>query len=275
MNPRVIVTGAGGYLGSILSEHFRLQGWEVVRWSRQGGGVPFVLGEEPLAGRMEGTRALLHCAYDFRPSAWHEAHRVNGLGSQKLMAAAVAAKIPRVVFISTMSAFPGCVSMYGRIKLEVEAFGLPRGILCVRPGLLWSSRPGGMYQRLQAAAGRLPVLPLFGGGRQKLAFSHAEDLASGLETFCRGDEPPPAEAIVTAFPQLFSFREILKTLTRLQGKNPHFFPVPVGPVLAGLRLAELLHLPTPFKSDSLISLLHQDPNPVFSSRIPLREWPAT
>jgi len=189
--------------------------------------------------------------------------------------AAKAAKIPRLVFISTMSSFPGCVSMYGKIKLEVEEFCLSHGALCARPGLLWSSQPGGMYQRLSQMAGRLPVLPLFGDGRQKLAFSHAEDLASGLETFCRGDEPPPAEAIVTAFPQLFSFREILKTLTRLQGKNPHFFPVPVGPVLAGLRLAELLHLPTPFKSDSLISLLHQDPNPVFSSRIPLREWPAT
>jgi nucleoside-diphosphate-sugar epimerase len=131
-----------------------------------------------------------------------------------------------------------------------------------------------MYQRLSQLAGRVPVLPLFGGGRQKLAFSHAEDLAVGLETFCRSDEPPPTEAIVTAFPQLFPFREILKTLARLQGKNPHFLPIPVWPVLSGLRLAELLHLPVPFKSDSLISLLNQDPNPVFSSRIFLREWPA-
>jgi nucleoside-diphosphate-sugar epimerase len=131
-----------------------------------------------------------------------------------------------------------------------------------------------MYQRLSQLAGRVPVLPLFGGGRQKLAFSHAEDLAVGLETFCRGDESPPTEANVTAFPQLFPFREILKTLARLQGKNPHFLPIPVWPVLSGLRLAELLHLPVPFKSDSLISLLNQDPNPVFSSRIFLREWPA-
>jgi nucleoside-diphosphate-sugar epimerase len=223
---------------------------------------------------MQGVRALVHCAYDFRPTKWREAHRINSAGSQKLFAAAQAAKIPRLVFISTMSAFPGCVSIYGRIKLEVEEFCLTRGVLCVRPGLLWSYQPGGMYQRLSQMAGRMPVLPLFGDGRQKLAFSHAEDLASGLETFCRGDEPPPAKAIVTAFPHLFVFREILETLARLQRKNPHFLPIPVWPVLSGLRLAELLHLPVPFKSDSLISLLNQDPNPVFSSRIPLREWPA-
>lgn len=277
MKPRVIITGAGGYLGSILLRVFQGQGWETVPWTsgnKVGQGVRFVLGQDIPVISMQGARALVHCAYDFRPTKWREAHRINSAGSQKLFVAAQAAKIPRLVFISTMSAFPGCVSMYGKLKLEVEEFCLSQGTFCVRPGLLWSAQPGGMYQRLRQMAGRLPVLPLFGGGRQKLAFSHAEDLASGLETFCRGEDPPPAKAIVTAFPQLFEFREILKILARLQGKNPHFFSIPVWPVLSGLRLAELLHLPVPFKSDSLISLLHQDPAPVFSGRIRMREWPA-
>jgi len=277
MKPRVIVTGAGGYLGSILMRVFQAQGWETLPWTRTGEaghGTRFVLGEDIPVLPMQGVRALVHCAYDFRPTKWREAHRINSAGSQKLFAAARAAKIPRLVFVSTMSAFPGCVSMYGKLKLEVEEFCLSRGAFCVRPGLLWSAQPGGMYQRLSQMAGRMPVLPLLGGGWQKLAFSHAEDLASGLETFCRSDEPPPAEAIVTAFPQLFPFREILEILARLQGKNPHFLPIPVWPALSVLRFAELLRLPIPFKSDSLISLLHQDPNPVFSSRIYLREWPA-
>lgn len=278
MKPQVIITGAGGYLGSILLRVFQAKGWETLPWTRGGvvgPGARFVLGGEVPTSSMQGVRALVHCAYDFRPTKWKEAHRINCAGSQRLFAAAKAAKIPRLVFISTMSAFPGCVSIYGRIKLKVENFCLTRGVLCVRPGLLWSSEPGGMYQRLRQMAGRLPVLPLVGGGRQNLAFSHAEDLAAGLEKFCRGEEPPPAEAIVTAFPQLFAFREILKTLARLQGKNPWFFPLPAWPVLSGLRLAELLRLPVPFKSDSLVSLLHQDPSPVFSSRIRLRAWPAT
>lgn len=276
MKPKVIITGAGGYLGSVLMRVFQSRNWETLPWTRSGAGVHgyrFVLGEDVPTSSLDGVEALIHCAHDFQLTQWPEARRVNSLGAQKLFAAAQAANVPRLVFISTMSAFPGCVSMYGKLKLEVEQFCLSRGIFCVRPGLLWSSEPGGMYQRLSQMAGRLPVLPLFEGGRQKLAFSHAEDLASGLETFCRGDELPPAEAIVTAFPQLFSFREILETLAQLQAKKPHFFPIPVWPVLSGLRLAELLHLPVPFQSDSLISLLHQDPNPVFSNRIPLRAWP--
>lgn len=276
MKPKVIITGAGGFLGSVFMRVFQARNWETQSWTRSGAGVHgyrFVLGEDVPASSLDGVEALIHCAHDFQLTQWSEAREINSLGAQKLFVAAQAAKVSRLVFISTMSAFPGCVSMYGNLKLEVERFCLSRGIFCVRPGLLWSSEPRGMYQRLSRMVGRLPVLPLFGGGRQKLAFSHAEDLAAGLETFCRGEDPPPAEAIVTAFPQLFSFREILETLARLQGKDPRFLPLPVWPVLSGLRLAEFLHLPVPFKSDSLISLLHQDPNPVFSRRIPMREWP--
>lgn len=278
MSSRVVITGAGGYLGSILVRMFRNQGWEVLPWTR-GGGVGqvdrFILGEDVATSSLQGVRALVHCAYDFQPSRWQEAHRVNSLGSQKLFAASQAVKIPRQIFISTMSAFPGCVSMYGRIKLEVEEFCLSRGVFCVRPGLLWSSHAGGMYQRLSRVAGHLPVLPLPGGGRQRLAFSHAEDLAAGLEKFCREEESPPAQAVVTAFPRLFLFREILEKLARLQEKHPRFFPVPVFPVFGVLRLAELLRIPLPFKSDSFVSLLHQDPSPVFSDRIRFRAWPPT
>jgi len=278
MKPRVIITGAGGYFGSIFIRVFQAQGWETLPWTRGGAagqGARFVLGEDIPTSSMPGVRALVHCAYDFQPTKWKEAHRINSVGSQRLFAAAKAAKIPRLVFISTMSAFPGCVSMYGKLKLEIEEFCLAQGVFCVRPGLLWSAQPGGMYLRLSQMAGRLPVLPLFGGGCQKLAFSHAEDLASGLERFCRGEETPPGHALVAAFPKLFPFREILKILARLQGKSACFLPIPVWPVLWALRLAEHLHLPAPFKSDSLISLLHQDPNPIFSSRLRLREWPPT
>jgi nucleoside-diphosphate-sugar epimerase len=277
MKPKVIITGAGGYLGSILMRVFQARNWETEPWTRSGAwaqGCRFVLGEDVPVSSLEGVEALIHCAHDFQLTRWQEARRINSLGAQKLFAAAQAAKVPRLVFISTMSAFPGCISMYGKLKLEVEQFCLSRGVFCVRPGLLWSSEPGGIYQRLSQMVGRLPVLPIFGGGRQKLAFSHAEDLAEGLETFCCGEDPPPAGAIVTAFPQLFPFRKILETLARLQDKNPHFLPLPVWPVLSGLRLAVRLHLPVPFQSDSLISLLHQDPDPIFSNRIALREWPA-
>jgi hypothetical protein len=42
-------------------------------------------------------------------------------------------------------------------------------------------------------------------------------------------------------------------------------PPPRVPVWAGLRLAELVHVPVRYRSDSVISLVRQDRNPDFNS----------
>ena len=162
--------------------------------------------------------------------------------------------------------------MYGRAKLAVEQEFLPRGVLCVRPGLLWSDESRGMFGKLARVAGTLPILPLVDGGEQKLALSHAEDLAVGLVDYCQGGANSPFEAQITAYPELMTFRTILEGLVKQAGRNPRFISVPGWAQLAGLRGAEFLKISLPFKSDSLVSLLHQDPSPTFSKMIPFRGW---
>ena len=162
--------------------------------------------------------------------------------------------------------------MYGRAKLAVEQEFLPRGVFCVRPGLLWSDESRGMFGKLTRAVGTLPILPLVDGGSQKLALSQAEDLAVGVVGYCQGGTEAPIEAQITAYPELLTFREILEHLAEQAGRNPRFFSFPGWALLAGLKGAELLKISLPFKSDSLVSLLHQDPNPMFSRMIPFRKW---
>jgi len=60
-------------------------------------------------------------------------------------------------------------------------------------------------------------------------------------------------------------RDLIVELARRQGRRPRFVPVPWQPVWAGLRLAELVHLPVRYRSDSVVSLVHQDPKPDFDS----------
>jgi uncharacterized protein YbjT (DUF2867 family) len=129
-----------------------------------------------------------------------------------------------------------------------------------------------MFGKLTRAAGNLPFLPLVDGGEQKLALSQADDLAVGLVDYCQGSAESPSEAQITAYPKLLTFRKILERLAEQAGRNPRFFSVPGWAPLEGLRCAEFLKIPLPFKSDSLVSLLHQDPNPMFSKMIPFREW---
>ena len=162
--------------------------------------------------------------------------------------------------------------MYGKAKLAVEQEFLPQGVFCVRPGLLWSDESRGMFGKLARAAGTLPFLPLVDGGEQKLALSQAEDLSVGVVNYCQGSAEAPLEAQLTAYPELLTFRTILERLAEETGRNPRFFSIPGWALLAGLKGAELLKISLPFKSDSLVSLLHQDPSPIFSKMISFREW---
>ena len=275
--PKVAITGGRGYLGSILASRFQIAGWEttlLVREAREREEVAFQLGKKITPEVLKEHQAFVHCAYDFKPSSWAEIYEANILGSRFCFDAAIQAGVGRRVFVSSMSAYEGCYSMYGKAKLTVEQEFLPRGVFCVRPGLLWSDEPGGMFGKLARAAGTLPFLPLVDGGEQKLALSQSEDLAVGVVDYCQGSAESPLEAQITAYPELLTFRKILEHLAKQAGRNPRFFSVPGWAPVAGLRCAEFLKIPLPFKSDSLVSLLHQDPSPMFSKMIHFKRWPA-
>jgi nucleoside-diphosphate-sugar epimerase len=214
----------------------------------------------------------VRCAYDFKPSLWAEIDQANILGSRFCFEAAIQAGVGRRVFVSSMSAYEGCCSMYGKAKLAVEREFLPRGVFCVRPGLLWSDESRGMFGKLARVARTLPLIPLVDRGSQKLALSQAEDLAAGVVDYCQGSAEAPLGAQTTAYPELLTFRTILEGLAKQAGRNPRFISVPGWAPLAGLRGAEFFKIPLPFKSDSLVSLLHQDPSPMFSKMISFREW---
>jgi nucleoside-diphosphate-sugar epimerase len=269
----VAITGASGYVGSILEHHFGDTGWNVVRMVRstQAGGdnsVPFRLGEELAADvfRRRQVHALVHCAYDFRPVTRDEIHRINVEGSRKLLAAARAGGVERIVVMSSISAFTGCRSLYGRAKLEIEAAAAAAGALVIRSGLVYGDGPpaGGMFGSLATSVQR-GLVPLIDGGIHPQYLIHEEDLWSLVKRFCDGDLDNPVKPVVAASPRAWPLRDLLAVLAARQSRHPRFLPVPWQPVWASLRLAELAHLPVQYRSDSVISLVHQDRNPDFKS----------
>ena len=70
-------------------------------------------------------------------------------------------------------------------------------------------------------------------------------------------------AISAAHPQKISLRELLQLLAARQGNRPTFLPIPWRLMYAGLKSLETLGLPAPFRSDSLIGIVFQNPAPQF------------
>src|SRR5580704_14278866 len=271
---RIGITGAQGFVGWMLARRFVEAGWVVTRFSHSasaidGDAVPFRLGDEiePEVFRSRNITALIHCAYDFKPVARREIERVNVQGSRNVLAAAAAGGVQRIAVMSTISAFEGCRSNYGRAKLEIEAAARAGGALVVRAGLVWADGPpagGGMFGSL-ARSVKGGLVPLVGGGQHPQYLVHVQDLWELLRRFCDEEFPLPANPVVAAASKPWPMRELLAELARRQGAHPRFLTVPWQPVWAGLRLAEVLHVPVPYRSDSVISLVHQDPHPDFTS----------
>ena len=135
------MTGAHGYVGSRIRHALEANGWRVVALSRRAsqipGDIPWSLdGQHSITEelRQRLVAALVHAAWDFTQVRPGGIERVNVQGSVRLFEQAVAAGVQRIVFMSSMSAYPKAHSLYGRAKMAVEraagnfaAMGNPAG----------------------------------------------------------------------------------------------------------------------------------------------------
>jgi nucleoside-diphosphate-sugar epimerase len=263
------ITGSNGYVGGCLKKYFAARGWEILELTRQPKpgtrGVAFQLGAEVSPQSLAGVEALVHCAYDFKPLRWDEIRAVNVQGARKLFEAARAAGVGKIIAISSISAYDGCRSLYGRAKLEIEQIALDSGALVVRPGLVYGSGPGGMFGSLTAQVRKSSMIPMIGDGSQIQFLVHNEDLSAFIE-HCAGGEVKITPRILTAAnAQPWAFKQLLLEIARALGKKPKFIPLPWRLVWAGLKSAELCGVRLNFRSDSLVSLMYQNPKPDFSA----------
>jgi nucleoside-diphosphate-sugar epimerase len=266
------VTGANGFLGSRVCRYFEGKGWKVVRAGRRGADIPFSLEEglDPETLRTQSISALIHCAYDFRPTTWGEIQRINVEGSSQVLTAARSAGVGRIVLISTVAAFPGCKSLYGRAKLLTEEEFLKAGAFVVRPGLIYGETCGGIVGTIERLVTGLPVVPLVGMGSQQLCTCHEQDLCELLFRLCTECLDAPGVPVVAASEETLRFREIVQRLARRKGRTTVLLiPVPWRLVWCGLKASEFLGLRVGLRSDSVVSLMHQNPRPDFG---PLRAW---
>ena len=270
MNEKKIcaITGTGGYVGGCLKNYLAARGWEILELTRRPGprarAVAFQLGAEIPASALAGADALVHCAYDFQPLRPEEIRAVNVDGTRKLFQAARAAGVGKIVCLSSISAYDGCRSLYGKVKLEIERIALDGGALVIRPGLVYGSEPAGMFGKLVAQVRKSSVLPLIGDGSQIQFLVHQEDLAAFIEKFTAGKTEMAPRVLTAAHNRAWPFRELLSEIARGLDKKVRFVPLPWRLVWAGLKGAELGGLRLKFRSDNVVSLMHQNPEPDFS-----------
>ena len=276
--PVVALTGANGYVGSVITaalqgraDVFGLvrapNGPDQIAWSFASDTAPV-----EVALRERGVTHLVHAAWDMTTNSLAELERSCVAGSRALFEAAERAGVGRIVFISTISAFQGAKSAYGRAKLQVEAMTARdtparTGNVILRLGLLHGESDRGAYGNLRRMVRGSGMVPMIGRGAQPQYLLHERVLGQVIQRIVDGDFTGDASPITLADPVPVPFRDLLRQIARQEGRNPLLLPVPWPLMYAGIRTAETLGLRLGFRSDSVLSFVFQDERPDFG---PLR-----
>jgi len=264
------VTGANGYVGKAITRFLKqaeITVYELQRKpqaSAEGILRPFVLGQEIAPETLPSVDVLIHCAYDFSLVKWSDILEINVRGSVKLFEAAKQAGVKKIMFISSMSAFDGCRSLYGRAKLLTEKEAASFDAFIIRPGMVYGDRPDGLVGTLDRLVSRASILPIV-GGNQVMYLVHEDDLAGLIDTLIGPMDDLLGQPIIAASPQGHTFRNILTLLAARKGKKITLVPLPWQLAWCMLKAVELIGLRPGLRSDSLVSLINQNPNPDFTA----------
>jgi len=259
----IAVTGGNGYVGSVILKAIRAQGWRGISLQRSAGDQDtrrFSLGEPLPPETLAGVDVLVHCAYDFKAYGWEEIRKSNVDGSMALFRAAQAAGVKRLILISSISAFDGCTSLYGKAKLELEKQAAAIGAIIVRPGLVYGAGPGGMMGALAKLANLPLFMPIVGSGNQLQYLVHEADLGDVFVRLAKG-EVVVKEPIIAACDRPLTLKQIMQSLSG--GRKKILLPIPWRLLWAGLKSLETVGLRPRTRSDSLVSLMNQNPSPDF------------
>jgi NADH dehydrogenase len=265
---RIGITGASGYVGSRVARIFRKTEHEIWELGRsrthysQDNYIAFSLQNEINQQQLAPLDVIINFAYDFEPVNWDAIKDINVDGTIDFFET-VEATDTNLIHISSLSAFEGCQSKYGRAKFKTEQAALQRGFTVVRPGLIYGPDLGGLLESLSTLVEKSPVVGIPAGGPYIHYLCHYADLALLLIQCCECIPDAPNRPLVAASDTGLSFREILHTLADARNTSVQVIPVPVAIPFYFLHLIEYLGIPTELRSDSITGLVHPHPNPDF------------
>lgn len=224
----IAVTGATGFVGCALREEAAKQGLELRALTRrkQAGvpGVEWVTGDlhdrKALTRLVARAEVVIHVAGVVNTPDPMGFHLGNVEGTLALVEAAVAARVPRFVFVSSLAAREPQLSKYGASKRRAEQVVAASGLdwTIVRPPAIYGPRDREMLEMFRLA--KWHVLPMPPAGRASLI--HVADLARLLLALVPSREDTTRQVYEPddGKPQGWSHRDLAKAIGGALGRDP-------------------------------------------------------
>jgi uncharacterized protein YbjT (DUF2867 family)/uncharacterized membrane protein YphA (DoxX/SURF4 family) len=265
---RILLTGAGGFIGSALVEALAQAGHDLVlavrdpaaaraRWPQHAAiGVDFTRDHDRFVWRerLVGIEAIVNVVGLFRETGDQTFEAVHVRAPRALFEASAAAGVERVIQLSALGADDAAASAYHRSKKQADdtLLALPVRATVVQPSLVFGA--AGASSRLFLRLAAAPVLSLPAGGRQCVQPVHVQDLAAAIIALLRMPAPPARLAVVGPRPLLL--RDYLQCLRRPLGlAAAPVLPVPLWLSRPFARLAG--RLPRSLLDDDALAMLER------------------
>lgn len=279
MAAKLVITGANSALGRVVIERALLQPEielvALVRSTRAQAELPPLPCERARAARVdwsdaaglgeacEGASGLVHLAGILFESRETRYQAANVETTRAAVAAARAAGVAKLVFVSAVHADPRSPNPYWRSKGLAETLVRESGITytILRCPLLLGCRSAGVQALAREVRAR--VLPLPGGGANLEQPVDARDLADGvlhaaLSAACARDE-----VLDVVGPESLPLRQLILRGARARATYPLIVPVPTAILKAVLALRTRLLGPgfSPAVLDVMLADTRLDPEP--------------
>lgn len=190
----IAVTGATGFVGQALLDHAQAQAIAVRALARRDQperkGITWFAGDlhnvKALTRMAQGAEALIHVAGVVNAPRAAEFEAGNVIGTLNVIEAALAAGVPRLIVVSSLSAREPSLSLYGESKARAERLVKASGLdwTIVRPPAIYGPRDKDMFELFRAAKWGLVPVPAQGAA----SMLHVEDLARLLVALIPGGE---------------------------------------------------------------------------------------
>ena len=228
---RILVVGAGGFIGRHIAIEAARAGHEVVACGRDTAQLRFMFprwktthcdfardGFEDWRQRLQGVHAVVNAAGIFQGDKTNSLETVHVTGPRALFEACAELRIQKLIQISALGADDKAKSEFHLTKRKADALCLTLAESCqllgwtvVRPSLVIGR--GGQSTALFAALGALPRPPRLAAGRWELQPLHVSDLAYGVVILLEREEPSPRE-LDFAGPKPMTTDQLTHTLRR-------------------------------------------------------------
>ena len=271
----ILVTGAGGFVGSHTIPALLSAGHTVVAMVRDGAAGEAVLGRLPVADRsrveprqadvtqpatlgpaLAGVEAVVHLAAiprDYNGGA--DLARVNTEGTRAVIAAMTTAGVRRLVHLGALGVVDDPRLHYASSKARAEAAVRDSGLdwTILKPSLQFG--PGDGFFNIIAGLVRLSpgIVPVPGDGKSRFQPIFVGDVATVM-VHSLAEPSTIGETFELGGPRFWTYREITEEVLRALGKRRAILPMPIPLIRLVAGASELIHLPFPVATDQLRQL---------------------